>query len=157
MPLRPTSELVGIGWIKSLPGITPANVASRLPQSTDAWAATGFTVVSVVGTGSGSQFSRSSSAGLRWPVFSVDCWAVNPGSGKPPYGKANQLAEVIRLAAEERSGQTPKLITDFPGDYMDARVLSAHMPADEPRRIPNDDGSYAHYVFELALAWVAVP
>lgn len=149
MPLHPTSELVAVAWIKTIAGINPSNVATTLPQSTTSWSTDGFVQVSTVGGTPGLYLPVAA------PAVSVDCWAVNPSSGRPPWGKANQLAESIRAAVYDPE-HVQQLVTGFPGDYNDARVLGAWLLT-EPRRMRDDDASYARYTFDLSLNWIEVP
>lgn len=151
MANHPTSNLVTIAWLKTLPELAAAGVASRLPKDTAGWSAGGFVQVSTVGGGGGVYSTQ-----LRQPVVSIDTWAVASGSGQPPAGKANQLAEIVR-AATERTERFPALVQPGPGDYLQAQVLGAYLLQTEPREVPDPVGSYAHFTFDLGLMWVEAP
>ncbi|MFJ8935356.1 hypothetical protein ACIRL0_06505 [Streptomyces sp. NPDC102365] len=146
--LRPTTDLVAVAWLTSLFD-TPI-VSTTLPKtSTDqtiSWAATGFVVVSAVG-GTPNWYMP-----MRNPVVSVDCWAVNPQSGKPPWGRANNLAETIVAACYDVPSISRPLT--LPGGFPPARVLTAY-PLGEPQRVRDDQASYARYNLPLALMWRA--
>ncbi len=146
--LRPTTELVAVAWLAGL--FDNPIVSTTLPKpatdQTISWADTGFVVVSTVG-GTPNMYHP-----MRNPVVSVDCWAVNPHSAKPPWGKANNLAETILAACQDHQN-VPRPLT-LPGDFPPARVLSAYALG-EPQRVPDDQASYAHYNFPLALHWRA--
>ena len=147
LTVRPTPDLVAVAWLKGVAGIPSGSVATTLPSDNTTWAASGFVQVTVVGG------SPEPHMPLRVPVLSVDCWAVNPGSGRPPWGKAATLAELVRdgtLAADV--GRTVTL----PVGGLTARVLSVYALS-EARRILDDDGSYARFSLDVALAWVGVP
>jgi hypothetical protein len=142
--LRATTEQVTIAWLK---GIVGDRVSTTLPKDNATWAASGFCVVTTVG-GAANMYVP-----LREPVTALDCWAVNPDSAKPPWGKAACLAEAIQAGCYDAS--ISRLLT-LPGNYPRARVLSAYT-AYEPRRIPDDAASYARFSLGLALHWIEVP
>jgi len=142
--LRATTELVAVAWLK---GIVGDIVATTLPRDATAWAETGFVTLAAVGGGANPYVP------LRSPVVGVDCWAVNPTSGRPPWNKAAWLAETIQGGCYD-TAHTSRLLT-LPAGYPAARVLSAYT-AYEPRRIPDDASSYARFGFGLALHWVEV-
>jgi hypothetical protein len=142
--LRATTELVAIAWLK---GVVGDIVATTLPADNSTWAASGFVVVATVG-GSANRYVP-----LRSPVVSVDCWAVSPESNKPPWNKAAYLAELIQAACYDSQG-TPRLLT-LPTGYPQARVLSAYSEY-EPRRVPDDEASYARFNLGLTFNWVEV-
>lgn len=146
MSLRPTSELVGVAWLKHVTGSTL--VATDLPEDNSTWSASGFTQVQTVGG------TPDNYVPVARPVFSVDCWACAPGSGKPPWYRANARAETIRAAVLDHAG-VPYETTTLPAAYNQARVLSALMLT-EPRRMLSDEAGYARYQFDLRLDWVEV-
>ncbi|MEU1309506.1 hypothetical protein ABZ419_11510 [Streptomyces cinnamoneus] len=143
--LRATTEQVAVAWLK---GIVGDRVSTTLPKDNTTWSASGFAVVTTVG-GAANMYVP-----LREPVVSVDCWAVNPDSQKPPWGKAAWLAERIQAGCYDNA-TIPRLLT-LPAGYPAARVLSAYT-AYEPRRVPDDASSYARFTLGLALHWVEVP
>lgn len=142
--LRATTELVGQAWLR---GVVGDIVATTLPRGNATWAASGFVTLATVGGAAGLYVP------LRSPVLSVTCWAVAPSSNKPPWNKATALAEQIQAATYD-SDATPRLLT-LPANYPHARVLSAYT-AYEPRRVPDDEASYARIEFGLALNWIEV-
>lgn len=147
MTYHPNTELVAVAYLKTVPGLG-SNVATDLPQDNSTWSASGFVQVMTVG-GTPNAYSP-----IARPVVSVDCWAVSPNSSKPPWGKANQLAEDIR-AAVHGGVLLPQRVTVgaayAKADVVEARILS------EPRRIPDDDADYAHFSLDLELHWIEVP
>lgn len=150
MPLlHPTSDLVAVAWLKALAGLTDGQVSTTLPQDTTTWATAGFVTAATVG-GTPDMYVP-----MARPAVSLDCWAVSPNSGSPPWGKANQLAEIVRAAVYNLAEVTPLLVS-LPATYNDARVLSAYLLS-EPRRVHDDDASYARYTCDLQLHWVEVP
>lgn len=147
--LRATNELVTIAWLKTVVG---DRVATTLPKPVGGnftWAASGFVTTDTVGG------SPNIYVPLREPVMSADCWAVNPGSQKPPWDKAAMLAEAIQAACWEHRS-IPQTVV-LPVGYPTVQVRSAYCTG-EPRRVPNDPSSYARYSIPgLAIAWVEVP
>ena len=152
----PTDELVAVAWIGSIPGISPQMVATQLPEDANAdgtpaeWvtARRGFITVTVVGG------SPAPSLPLSRPVFQVDCWAVVPGSNKPPWGVANRLAEAVKQATWDRHTFSRSLtITVNRVQYPPAVVLAARLVT-QPRRVWSDEGDYARYQADLALDWI---
>jgi hypothetical protein len=147
MPAPPSTELVAIAWLKTLPGIPTTSVATTLPGDSSTWSELGFVQVSVVGGSPEIHNPR------RSPVVQIDCWACNPNSEKTPWGKAGVLVETIVNATYllELSNVTVSLT---PADTYDrARVLSAY-PLTEPRRVPGDEAGFARLQFDMALSWV---
>lgn len=143
--LHATTELVTQAWLKSVVGDI---VATKLPRDNTSWAASGFLTVATTGGNTGLYVP------LRSPVVSADCWAVNPQSGRPPWNKATSLAERI-VAATYDPAYTPQLVT-LPSGYAQARVLTVYS-AYEPRRVPDDPGSYARMSLGLVVNWIEVP
>jgi hypothetical protein len=143
--LRPTIDVVAVALIRVLSAIPASRVDTTLPKDTAVWS-DGF--VQVIGV--------SEQSGMYVPlhasVINVSCWATNIGSGKPPWGKANQLSEIIKVACLEHSNFPVTLDLSTLGDYGPARVHSAYFIT-EPHRIPSDEGSYARYDGDLQIHW----
>lgn len=146
-PHLPTNELVAVAWLSQrVPGITAGQVATSLPSDPAAWAAEGFVQVQAIPGG-----APDIDVPVRHPVLQVDTWAATPSSSKPPWNKANRLAELIRVATEE--AQTYGRPVDLPADYLGARVQAAYLVS-EVLRVPGDPSGYARFTFDLALDWV---
>jgi len=140
--LHPNTELVVGAWLGGITGLSPKMVATQLPRAVPA---TGFVTYHVAG-GSPSMYTP-----LRSPVLGVDCWAAASGSNKPQWFLANSLAELIDQGC--RASNAQRWLT-LPGQYQQARVTTAYLLS-EPQRLYDDPGSYARYVFNLAVNWVA--
>lgn len=156
LPLLPTSELVAVAWIGSVPNLSPQMVATQLPSDVNsdgtvaAWVRTGFVTVSVVGG------SPDIYLPVKQPVIQVDTWATKPGSNKPPWWMANVLAETIRYATWQRIGwNRPLTLTAGGVSYPGAVVTSAYF-ATEFRRLYDDQADYARYQADLAMSWVTI-
>lgn len=145
---RANSELVAVAWLQGADGIEAAQVATTLPSDETTWSANGFVQVPMV-VGGTPQLHYA----LREPVVQVDVWAVNPSSGKPPWGKAASLMELI-VAATYDVDRMQRTLT-LPSGYPQARVTTAHLIT-EPRRIPADNASYARFSADLALHWITL-
>jgi hypothetical protein len=143
--LRPNTELVATAWLGGITGLSPAMVATQLPNDVDTWKATGFVTLRVTG-GSPSMYT-----GLRSPMLAIDAWAVGKNSSKPPWGMANGLMELIDQGC--RAANSQRWLT-MPSGYMAARVTTAYFTT-EPQRLYQDPGNYARYVGNLILNWVA--
>ncbi|GAA4082710.1 hypothetical protein [Actinomadura miaoliensis] len=141
----PTNEVVAVAWIKTLPGIPANRVGTTLPDSA-AWADTGFVQIGLV-SGQPDIYVPQ-----RQPVLQIDCWAVNPDSQKPPWGKANALADIIVAACQPHRQRASFGRITTPPQFADARVQTGHALS-EPRRITPEDGRMADYQFELQLYW----
>lgn len=149
--LRATPELVTTAWLGTVVG---DRVATTLPKpSADggvSWADGGFVTHAVVGGASNIYVP------LRTPAMGLSCWAVNPGSQKPPWRQASNLAEAIVAACLDHPN-VPKPLLALPGDYPNVQVKSAYVTGD-PRRITDDASSYARYdIPGLVIAWTEVP
>lgn len=136
-----TTEQVAVAWLRSL----GFNAGTTLPRDLTGWQASGFVQVAASGG------SSSIYVPMRSPVVRLDCWAANPTSGKPPWGRANAIAEAIRGACLNHP-TFPVALTLVGTPAPRARVHSAYL-AGEPIRVLDDVGSYARYSFPLALWW----
>lgn len=139
--LHPTSELVAIAWLK-VAITTP--VDKDLPEDSNDWGPVAFTQVRAVGGTPHIHIPQ------RQPVISVDVWASNKGSPRPPWNRSAQVAEQIRAATEAPDAARQVVIG---GDYHNAHIQTIYTLT-EPRPIPGDVAGYAHTVLDLYLAWV---
>src|SRR3546814_20981463 len=88
-------------WIKSITGIPANSVGTTLPADNSTWEASGFIQVQMA-SGNPDLYLP-----MNQPVLQVDCWAAKPNSEKPPWGKANNLAELIKAATYEKQNWGP--------------------------------------------------
>lgn len=153
--ITPLPEMVGVAWLKSIPGDPLAGaVATKLPPPTAAgvlsWQSTGFTTVQGVSPGSPGHYIAT-----RESVLQLDFYAAPPvaGSSKPPWNKAAKLWSLTYLACLDVEN-VPRLLTLPVADplYNNARVKVASLMGD-PQRMESDEGSYAHYQCDLHLFW----
>lgn len=148
--LRANTELVTEAWLSTVDGMPAGAVATTLPADNSTWAASGFVTV---GPTVGGQ--PDVDVPMRRPVVQVDCWAVNPESRRPPWGRANWLAELIVAACYDTASMQRTLTLRPPG-FPSARVLAAY-PVTEPRRVPSDPAAYARYHLDLQVDWIELP
>lgn len=148
-PYLPTNELVAAAWLgQRVPGLAADMVATTLPSNPAAWQASGFVQVVALPGGSPDLYVP-----IRKPVLQVDAWATPAAtSGKVPWGLANHLAELVRVAVD---GQAYGLPVTLPVGYLGARVLGVIL-ATEPRRVEGDPSGYARYTLDLAVHWTRV-
>lgn len=149
MALFPTSELVAKAWILGLAGIPSGKVASSLPEDPAAYP-DGFVVAeSIDGT-------PQLHVKKRQVVMDVTCWYPSkPGSNKPQWNKAAQLAEIVFDGGFAETLTVQRLLTTLPAVYNNARVL-AWMPGEVERR-GEDEAGNAAFGFECEMHWVEVP
>lgn len=148
MPKLPTGELVAKAYAKyalAAAGLGTVPVATSLPDVA-AWAETGAVQIDgIVGT----TYRENN---LRDMVASYSGWAARLDSDKPPYGQANELMEVIRESAFWDWPSAVELSLEPAGVYSDVVIHAVH-PVTEPRRIPDQDQSRAHYTMDFRVVW----
>jgi hypothetical protein len=151
--LRPTSELVGVGWLTlALPGV---GIGTSLPAADDAMRAAGFVRVAVVGGHPDVYTPR------RGPVVVAECW-VPPANGShlPPWQRAGHLAQTLVDATQDRALED--VVIDVTGLPLDGVLLPGYAPArvmtvialGEPRRVEGDPNYWARSELDLSFAWL---
>lgn len=143
MAYFPSSEQVALAYLKTLDALDPMKIATSLPGDPSSWAETGFVQAQTVGG------SPAVDTPLYAPVVQIDCWANNPNSQKPPWGKATHLAGAVVFSTY---GQVQQLL-GMPENFYNVRLLSAY-PVSEPRRITGDDTGFARVSVDMVFRWV---
>lgn len=149
-PYYPTNALVVQAWLgQRVAGVVPAQVAGKLPRDPATWADEGFVVVTIIGG------TPDVDIPVRHPIAQIDAYAVTLDatgtiSVKPPVGKANRLAELVRVATD--AGTYYSKPVTMPANYLGAIVLGASVVS-EPREITDDPSGYARVTLDLALDW----
>lgn len=138
----PTGELVAVAWITNACGLL---AGTTLPRDETSWDSSGFVQVSAVGGSPGADTP------IYNPVFSLDCWAVSPASNKPPWRRANQIAEIITAAGFQRETSAAVHVS-IPG-CMGALVADSYALT-KPRRMPSDEARFARYQFDLSMHYM---
>lgn len=134
-----TTRKVSVAWLQSL-GLA---AGAELPTETSTWASTGFVTARASGGSPGIHVP------VAHPVVMLQCWAVDPDTGEPPWNLAGDLAEAVRAGCFSDGTQVALTIPD---SDQNARVLSAYLIS-EPRPSYGDVGDYACLVADLALHW----
>ncbi len=160
-PKHANSEQVALAWLRAQPDLAGVPMGTTLPQDTSTWAATGFIQIAIAGRG-----HSSNEMGYRSPVLTAHCWATNPNKQTPPWGKANDLAEIIWHACVDDHNGLENLSTAITAAPK-VRVLQV-WGVYEPKRhrwgFPTldtgaviDPGNSAHYVTDFEIAWCELP
>lgn len=144
MTYLPNDELVAVAWVKTLGVVSVAGVATTLPKP-DSWPDNQFVVATVL------PGSPNHDVPVDHPVVSFECYANRPGSARPPWGQAVQLAKQLELATYRTLTRSTALLT-MPTGYYPARLLSAY-PVSGARRVPDDPSHFAHYTIDIQLNW----
>jgi len=145
-PLLPTAELVAVRWLlAAVTGLT-GKVATTLPDAP--WTDNEFVQVMAVGG------SPDPDVPMFHPVVTVNVYAEKPGSRKPPWGQAFQLAQRIVMATyTKRWAPDPAVeLTGLPANYGRA-IVGSVFPVSEIRKLPSDPSQYAVYTMDLQFNW----
>lgn len=144
------TETVAVAWLKSL-GLTA--VGTTVPEDHTSWYATGFVQVEKTGTRIDPYLK------LRSNVITCHIWAARQdrNAQNPPWGQANQIAELIVDGCFDPSKSAGVALT-LPASVgaLPVTVLSAWLIQD-PTRAPSDEQFMAHYVLDLQMSWVQRP
>jgi hypothetical protein len=160
-PLHNNSEQVAIAWLNAQADLANVGIGTTLPQDYTSWSDYGFIQLATTGRGHSNPEIR-----YRSPLITAHCWAVNPTKQRPPWGKANDLAEIVWAATEVDGNGIENLTTGLTAAPK-VRVLQVWGVA-EPRRhrwgFPTLDtgavinpGNTAHYTVEFEIAWAELP
>lgn len=141
LPAVATTESVAVAWMRSLAGLdglVGTTLPTTLPDD-------GFVTVAAIPIAADVDVPQRGRGYVQ-----ADTWAApKSGSAKPPWARANLLAEtILRGTFSMRHGATVEL---RPG--VAARLQSVYATT-EPERITSDPGGFARYRFDLAVDWV---
>lgn len=143
-----SAVIVARAWLETIADIPEVGgrkqVATTLPPLAK-WADTGFVTVGPIFPGTPEAYVP-----LQHPVVQFDCWAAHPHSKKPHDGLANELAEVIRAAADANMWEPPPVLT-LPSDVRPV-WLSSTTVVSGVVRVP--DENYAHYSLDVHIGWI---
>jgi hypothetical protein len=147
MPLeRPNSTVVAMAWLKAS-GFDPARMSASLPARKD-WPGPVDGYVSL-----GPIFANTPElyVPVQHPIVQFDCWGAFGGSAKTPnYGVANDLAERIRVAADQTTWTGVPVVT-LPAGVMPVWLSSVYVVRGVAR-VPDDN--YAHYTLDVHIGWI---
>ena len=150
----PTDVLVASAWLARVPGLSPDMTGPELPPgvlpngTAAPWIRTGFVTVQAVGGGPDPYLPRQT------PVLQVDCWAVKPGSSRPPWNLAEALGQAVTVATWQRTGFNVPVIPVVNGVGYPAAVVQGAYLASGFKRLYADSADYARVTANLALSWV---
>jgi hypothetical protein len=147
VPLLPNTELVAMAWLRLA---VEVGVATTLPSDVAPLRTSGFVRVATIGG------SPNRDVPMRAPVVAAECWAApsTPGSSKPPWNRANGIAEQVVAATYDPALMGVLVDLSGVGDYSPARVHTV-VALTEPRRIENDPGNFGRYDIDLLLSWTS--
>lgn len=157
MAPHPTTELVAMAWIGSIPSqfgnFTPSMVATQPPPEQN-WPLNedglgNFITVTVVGG------TPMPGVPISQPIVEVKAYATKPGSNKPPWFAANDLISRIWLATMSKLpgvfGRKLDIVANGV-QYAPASCLEAIVHT-EPRRMYSDARNWACYSVDMSLSW----
>lgn len=142
------ASVVARAWLEQLAdvprdGSGRAQVAMTLP-ALEKWVDTGFITVGPIFPGTPERYVP-----LQHPIVQVDCWAAWKNSKKPNY-QANELAEVVREAAESLMWAAAPVL-EMPSDVRPV-WLSTIDVIRGVTWVP--DPNYTHYSLDLHIGWI---
>ena len=149
MAIPADNEEVCIQWLKTLDGIPSDGVGDRLPQDNSTWEASGFITVEAI-SGSPDIYLPE-----KHPIFHLLFWANRANSQRIPWGKANNLAELLIRACEVDNHTRYFGHLTMPDPYENVRVLSGYALT-EPRKVTADEGRFACYEMDFQMHWCRV-
>jgi hypothetical protein len=154
LPLLANAELVCVAYLRAIVAAYDVGVGTTLQGPDDngvlSWGKTGFVQAVVVGG------TPNGTVPIRRPVLSLDFWAVNVDGSRPPWGRANAIAEVCVQAAYAFAPYDTHRAVALPSGYPSAYV-SEFSILGEPERRPADPANYAHYGCQVQMSWVPLP
>ena len=149
--LRANSELVCMAYLRARILAAYGTAVGTVLQGPDdqgryTWKDVGFVQPSSVGG------PINANVPIRTSVVSLDVWAVNPGSKRPPWGQAFAVAEQIIAATYDTEGYDTHAVVTLPTGYPNARVTGFRVLT-EPARRPSDPSDFARVGFDVELVW----
>lgn len=157
LPLLANAELVAAAYLRTVVSAYDAAVGTTLqgpdPDTGElSWGDVGFIQLAVVGG------TPNGTVPIRRPVLSLDFWAVNVEGSRPPWNRANGIAEVCVQAHHafgphaDGTHVAVTLPTGYPAVYVQEFTFLG-----EPERRPADEANYAHYGCQVQMSWVSLP
>lgn len=149
--LRANAELVVMAYLRQRVLAAYGTVVGAVLQGPDrqdryTWENVGFVQPSSVGG------AVNANVPVRTSVVTIDVWAVNPGSKRPPWGQAYAVAETIIAATYDTEGHDTHAVVTLPDGYPDARVTGFRVLT-EPSRRPSDPSDFARVGFDVEIVW----
>ncbi|MFE7461666.1 hypothetical protein ACWFMI_23545 [Nocardiopsis terrae] len=149
----PTSTVVGIDWLKTVPGLPSQQINTTLPRTRDGamrfdpWVESGFIQVNVTGGTPDTELEVSE------PVYTITGWAIQPNSKKPPVWTSNDLCQRIIVAVQNYRSHRRLIgrLATRPA-YEDV-IVNGVWPTTEPIEVEGDEAHMAGHSFDLAMRW----
>jgi len=153
--LLPNAETVVVSYLKAI-NVIGNNVATDLPgpdgSGNYAWQDTGFIRVGSIFEDINYYTTR------REAVATLECIAFTPNASKPPYPKANLIAEkVVNSTLPNQHFNVLKGKLELPSRYYPASVLEATIAVGPRRDFRLVQDNRAIYMVDLRIIWVALP
>lgn len=152
--LYPDSVLVACGWFRTMLGLTAAQVGPVLPPPSEGnppvakpWVTNGgfIQLTAITGVDSAEELE------VYRDLVQVDCYAIVPGSAKPPIAVASDLAQRAHLATKKRAGC--QMYPPLPAKYHTAYVRSVTTQSrPRPLHEPGASGS-SRFQFDVWVNW----
>lgn len=149
--LRANAELVVMAYLRqrilaAYGTAVGAVLQGPAEDGTLSWAGVGFVQPSTIGG------PIDANVPLRRSVVSLDVWAANERSKRPPWGQAYAVAETVIAATYDTQGHDTHAVVTLPTGYPDARVTGFRVLT-EPSRRPSDPSDYARVGFDVEITW----
>lgn len=142
MPYLANPELVLIHWLKGVNGVPVNQIGTTLPDvSNTDFQDNGFIQVSSIGG------IPDQDTFMQNTTMQIDVWAFTVNSNKAPWGKAFNLAMLIKNGLQDAAR-----LVETPDAFHNAYVHEVRVLID-PRRILGDEANFARYSFDVALHW----
>lgn len=154
--MLPTSQIVGMDWLKTVPGLPSQQIGTTLPRTREGamnftpWVDTGFVQVNVTG---GTPMAELE---VGEPVFTITCWAVQANSKKPPVWESNDLCQRIISATQNYRSHRRLLgrLATRPA-YEDV-IVNGVWATTDPIEVEGDQAHMAGHSFDLAMRWTRI-
>lgn len=147
--MLPNSDLVAVGWLKTLATLASVEKGTTLPKVDTALRTTGFLKTMIVGG------TPAMESPIRRPVINVQSWAAPAaGSRKVPWARAAQNAERVWEATQARPfAQVVVDLSAIGSGYQNARIFTV-IAISEPRRIEGDGSDFARFDLDVQVNWM---
>lgn len=155
--LYPDATLVACSWFRQMLGLDATRVGPVLPPPTERrpdgstvtkpWVTAGgfIQLTAITGVDSAEELE------VYRDLVQVDCYAIVPGSAKPPIAMASDLAQRAHLVTKRRDGCGVYPV--LPPKYFTAHVRSVTTQSrPRPLREPAATGS-SRFQFDVWLNW----
>jgi hypothetical protein len=152
MTKHANTDLVGVAWLKTVPGLDPTAVATRLPKTGGEVDVTKLRTSGFVVWRSG--LGGVSSGKLRRAIGVAEFWAApDAGSSQVPWGRASDITEAVYAELSDEFSTVANAVTvTLPGDYHPARVHTVRALG-EPQKVEGDPSGFARFDINIEINW----